>query len=65
VDVTRLDNAAGTGWLPTLLATERETVVQAEALLRKNPSGAELAAFEKTAASRTLAVLRKVCPETK
>ena len=65
VDVTRLDNAAGTGWLPILLATERATVVQAEALLRKNPSGAELAAFEKTAASRTLAVLRKLCPETK
>lgn len=64
VDVTRLDNVAGTGWLPILLATERETVVQAEALLRKNPSGAELAAFEKTAASRTLAVLRKICPET-
>ena len=65
VDVTRLDNAAGTGWLPAILAAERENIAQAEALLRKNASVADLAAFEKTAAARALAALRRICPDTK
>ena len=67
VDVTRLDNSAGTGWLPATLAAERENFAQAKDLLRRNPSAAELAAFEKTVAARTLAVLRKtgVPPEQK
>ena len=60
LDVTRLDNAAGSGWLPTTLAAERETFTQADDLLKRNPSVAELAAFEKSAAARTLALLRKI-----
>jgi hypothetical protein len=59
VDVTRLDNSAGTGWLPATLAAERENVTQAEALLKRNPTAAELAAFEKMVAARTLALLQK------
>jgi hypothetical protein len=64
VDVTRLDNAAGTGWLATTLAAERENLQQVEELLKRNPSASELAAFEKTAASRTLAVLQKIAVAT-
>ena len=59
-DVTRLDNAAGTGWLPTLLAAESETMNQASALLAKDPSAADLAAFQKTAAERALSVLKTI-----
>ncbi len=59
LDVTRLDNASGTGWLPATLAAERENLRQTEELLARNPSASELAAFEKTLATRTLAVLQK------
>jgi hypothetical protein len=59
-DVTKLDNAAGTGWLPTLLATEREIMADTEALLKKNPSVAELTAFQNAAAEKALAVLQKL-----
>jgi Acyl-coenzyme A:6-aminopenicillanic acid acyl-transferase len=59
VDVTRLDNSAGTGWLPATLAAERQNLAQAAELLKRNASAGELAAFEKTAASRALALLRK------
>lgn len=64
VDVTRLDNSAGTGWLPTTLAAERENFRDTEALLKRNPTDAELAAFEKTIAARTLALLRKTAVQT-
>ncbi len=59
-DLTRLDNAGGTGWLPKLLAAETETLDQVPALLAKNPSPAELAAFQKAAADRALAVLKEI-----
>ncbi len=59
VDVTRLDNSAGTGWLPTTLAAERQNLEEADQLLKRKASVAELAAFEKLAASRTLALLKK------
>ncbi len=67
VDVTRLDNAAGTGWLPTILAAERQNIEQANDLLKRKAGVGDLAAFEKLAASRTLDVLRKIqaTPETK
>jgi hypothetical protein len=58
VDVTRLDNSAGTGWLPATLTAERENLAQAAVLLKRNASAGELAAFEKLVASRTLALLR-------
>jgi hypothetical protein len=67
VDVTRLDNAAGTGWLPATLAAERENFAETAALLRGNPAAADLAAFEKKVAARTLALLRRtaVAPESR
>jgi hypothetical protein len=59
-DLTRLDNAAGSGWLPGLLAAESDTLKQAAALLARDPSPADLAAFEKTAANRALALLQTI-----
>ncbi len=59
-DLTRLDNAAGTGWLPRLLAAEDETMREAAALLAKNPGAAELSAFEQKAADKALAALKAV-----
>ena len=60
VDVTRLDNSAGTGWLPSILRAESENIAQANELLKRKANIAELAAFEKAAASRTLALLQRV-----
>jgi hypothetical protein len=59
-DLTKLDNAAGTGWLPKLLEAEAETLSQTAKFLEKNPSPAELAAFENAAAERALSVLRNI-----
>lgn len=58
-DLTRLDNADGTGWLPGTMAVEREIIAETEALLKKNPSTADLAAFEKAAAEKALSALRQ------
>jgi hypothetical protein len=58
-DLTRLDNAAGTGWLPAVLATEREIFADTAALLKKTPSPAELAAFQEAAAHKALVTLQK------
>lgn len=60
LDVTRLDNAAGTGWLPGLLDVERGIMSETEAFLRKGPKVADLAVFQKTMAARALAALKAV-----
>ena len=60
-DVTRLDNASGTGWLPTLLDAERGIFAETkEAFLKKKPSAQELAAFQKAMAGRALGVLKGI-----
>jgi hypothetical protein len=58
-DLTRLDNAAGTGWLPALLATERDVMKDTAEFLKQPVSPADMAAFERRAAERVLATLRK------
>jgi hypothetical protein len=60
LDVTRLDNASGTGWLPTLLDAERGIFAETEAFLKKKPSAQELAAFQKAMAARALGVLKGI-----
>jgi hypothetical protein len=60
LDLARLDNRAGTGWLPGHLELERGILDQAAALLRQNPPAERLAAFERDAAARALAALRRV-----
>lgn len=59
-DLTKLDNAAGTGWLPKLVSSETGIMAEAAALLAKDPTPAQLAAFERAAAERALAVLKTV-----
>ncbi len=46
LDLTRLDNASGTGWLPMTLAAERGDLKQADDLLKKNPSEKKMAELE-------------------
>jgi hypothetical protein len=53
-------SGTGTGWLPRLLATESEIFKQTDDLVRKNPSPAELAEFEKATAARVLSVLHGI-----
>lgn len=60
LDLTRLDNSAGTGWLPRLLSVETDIFKQTDELLKKNPSAADLAEFERTTAARVLSVLRGI-----
>jgi hypothetical protein len=60
LDLTRLDNAAGTGWLPGLLEVERGIISETEAFLRKGPSPTELVAFQKAMAVRAHGALKAV-----
>jgi hypothetical protein len=60
VDLTRLDNSAGTGWLPTMLSVEREVFQKTRDLLKRNPSGSELTEFERATAGRVLSVLQGI-----
>jgi hypothetical protein len=60
LDLTRLDNSAGTGWLPTTLSVERDIFQKTQDLLEKDPSASELAAFEKATAERVLSVLQGI-----
>ena len=62
LDLARLDNAAGTGFLPGLLRTEREILDAAEAALRGRPGKAELAELQDRLAGKALAALRAVTP---
>jgi len=60
LDLTRLDNASGTGWLPALLATEAAIGDEAEAFLAEPRTPEELAAFQERAAETALAAMRAV-----
>ncbi len=57
-DITKLDNSAGTGWLPGLLKTEREILSAVDELLRRSPTPAQLADFERASAEKVLTALR-------
>jgi hypothetical protein len=58
LDVTRLDNREGTGFLPQLLRAEREIFALTEEFLRAPRQPAELAAFQERMAEKALAALR-------
>lgn len=60
VNIARLENRAGTGWLPGNLELEREILQEAKALLTGNPTKEQLATFEKQAAARVLARLKEI-----
>lgn len=59
-DITRLDNAAGTGWLPGLMNVEREIMVETAEFLDENPDNTALATFQRRMAARALAALKAV-----
>ena len=59
-DITKLDNKAGTGWLPLLLETEKEIFEKTRAFLGRNPGSAELAEFEKKMAFKALSTLEEI-----
>jgi len=60
LDLSKLDNASGTGWLPGNLELENELFRQTEALLARSPAARELTAFEQEAASRVLKRLQEI-----
>jgi hypothetical protein len=60
LNIARLDNNAGTGWLPKLLEGEREILQATANFLVGVPSAADLATFERRMAARALSVLRQV-----
>ena len=60
LDLGRLDNRAGTGWLPGNLKLETEILEETARLLQKGASPAQLADFERSAAARVLATLRRI-----
>lgn len=60
LDLAKLDNRAGTGWLPRLLAEEGRNFSETEQFL-KNPSGPkERAAFQSRLADRVLSLLQGI-----
>jgi hypothetical protein len=59
-DLTKLDNAAGSGWLPTLLRVETEIFRQTEELAGGKPSPDELARFEQQMARKALQTLQGI-----
>lgn len=58
LDVTRLDNREGTGFLPQLLQAEKEIFSLTEEFLQAPRQPAELAAFQERMAEKALAALR-------
>jgi hypothetical protein len=60
LDVTRLDNRSGTGWLPGNLKVEKEIFEQTMKFLEQNPTPSKQAAFEKEMAEKALARLREI-----
>jgi len=60
VDVVRLDNKAGSGWLPANLQLERKIMQETQTLLVGNPTNDQLDAFQKQAAARVLARLKEI-----
>jgi hypothetical protein len=60
LDLTRLDNADGTGYLPDLLAMEESTLDETAEFLAGRPGADELAEFQEKIANRVLGHLRSI-----
>jgi hypothetical protein len=60
LDLTRLDNAEGTGYLPGLLAVEASVFSDTEAFLATRPGPPEMGAFSDEMAGRVLDHLRSI-----
>lgn len=60
LDLTRLDNADGTGYLPSLLELEMSIFDETAAFLDQHPGSAELAEYQERIADRVLEHLRSI-----
>jgi hypothetical protein len=60
INLTRLDNADGTGYLPLLLETEKEIIKTTLKFLNENRTSAELAAFGEKMVEKALSTLKKI-----
>jgi hypothetical protein len=60
IDITRLDNKAGKGWLPLILRAEKEIIEKTREFLGRNPNSSQLAEFEKEMATKVLETLKGI-----
>ena len=60
LDLTKLDNRSGTGWLPRLLVEESRIFAETEQFLKGEPGAKERAAFQSRVADRVLALLKGI-----
>jgi len=60
LDLTRLENADGTGFLPALLAAEAAIVDETEQFLKRAHTAEELRTFQDAMAARALATLQSI-----
>jgi len=60
LDLTKLDNREGTGWLPQTLAAERSIIEETEEFLRREPDAEAMAAFQRMMAARALETLKAI-----
>jgi hypothetical protein len=60
VDVTRLDNADGSGWLPENLRIERDIMEQTAKFLIGDPQLSDRVEFERKVAGVALARLKEI-----
>ena len=63
LNMTALDNAEGTGYLPGLMKVEREIIAATDAFLEEPHTSAEYRAFQERMAERALGALRGVGAE--
>lgn len=60
INLTRLDNADGTGYLPKMLSTEEAIIKETCEFLKANHTPSELAAFQEKMAEKALSVLKSI-----
>ena len=60
MNISKVDNKEGTGFLPKFLATENDIFNQTEEFLKKAHTPAELSAFQKAMADKAMGVLESV-----
>ncbi len=60
VDLTRLDNSEGTGFLPLILKVENEIIEMTRAFLKERHTPEELAAFQEKMAEKAFLTLRSI-----
>jgi hypothetical protein len=60
IDLTRLDNSEGTGFLPTILQAEKEIIEMTRAYLKDRRTPEELAAFQEKMAEKAFLTLKSI-----